>query len=140
MESSAGPLPSRVVLVVDDEAGLRRLACATLDREGFTTIEAEDGHQALRELEAGGTAIALVLCDIRMPGMDGIELERVVWERWPGLPVVLMSGEVTREWVARLVRERTVCLLRKPFRRDDLVEAVRAALERDPAARDRGLA
>jgi DNA-binding NtrC family response regulator len=140
VDSSGDPLPSRVVLVVDDEPGLRRIACAALDCEGFTTIEAEDGHQALRVLEAGRNAIALVLCDIRMPGMDGIELERVVWERWPGLPVVLMSGEVTREWVARLIRERTINLLQKPFRRDDLVEAVRAALERDPGAMGRGLA
>ena len=140
MDPAGGSPPSRVILVVDDEPGLRRVACATLEREGYTTIEAEGGHQALRLLEAGGPAIALILCDIRMPGMDGVELERVVWERWPGLPVVLMSGEVTREWVARLVRERTVSLLRKPFRSDDPIEMVRAALEGDPGTMGCGLA
>jgi two-component system response regulator AtoC len=139
VEPTGSPFP-RVILVVDDEPGLRRVVCVALGREGYTTIEAEDGQQALQLLEAGGGAIALVLCDIRMPGLDGIEIERLVWERWPGLPVVLMSGEVTRDWVMRRVRDRTINLLRKPFRPDDLVEVVRAALEGDIGSVGRGLA
>jgi DNA-binding NtrC family response regulator len=86
-------------LVVDDEPGVRRLACQALQRGGYATIEAEDGAEALRILECATPPIGLVLSDIRMPRLDGVQLERTCRERWPGLPVLLMSGEVTRDWV-----------------------------------------
>ena len=55
---------------------MRRFACQVLEREGFTTIEAADGAEALRIVEHAAPAIALVLSDIRMPKLDGIQLER----------------------------------------------------------------
>jgi two-component system C4-dicarboxylate transport response regulator DctD len=121
--------PSAIpILVVDDEPGLRRLACQTLERAGYATLEAEDGLQALRLLEQHAGRIALVVSDIRMPNLDGIELEQVCRERWPALRVVLMSGEVTRDWVVRLVRSGAHQVLRKPFLGDALLEAVRSSL------------
>ena len=121
--------PSAIsILVVDDEPGLRRLACQTLERAGYAALEAEDGLQALRLLEEQAGRIALVVSDIRMPNLDGIELEQVCRERWPTLPVVLMSGEVTRDWVVRLVRQGAHQVLRKPFLGDALLEAVRSTL------------
>lgn len=121
--------PSAIsILVVDDEPGLRRLACQTLERAGYATFEAEDGLQALRLLEEHAGRIALVVSDIRMPNLDGIELEQVCRERWPALPVVLMSGEVTRDWVVRLLRSGAHQVLRKPFLGDALLEAVRSSL------------
>jgi DNA-binding NtrC family response regulator len=118
------------ILVVDDEPGVRRFACQALEREGFTTIEAADGAEALQIVEHAGSAIALVLSDIRMPKLDGIQLERTCRERWPGLPVILMSGEVTRDWVVRLVRESAHEVLRKPFQPGTLVQTVRSILDR----------
>lgn len=121
--------PSAIsILVVDDEPGLRRLACQTLERAGYVTLEAEDGLQALRLLEQHAGRIALVVSDIRMPNLDGIELEQVCRERWPALRVLLMSGEVTRDWVVRLVRSGAHQVLRKPFLGDALLEAVRSSL------------
>jgi len=119
---------SATILVVDDEPGLRRLACQTLERAGYAALEAEDGAEALLLLERCDGAVALVLSDIRMPNLDGIELEQICRERWPALPVVLMSGEVTRDWVARLVREGAHPVLRKPFLGEKLLELVRAIL------------
>jgi two-component system C4-dicarboxylate transport response regulator DctD len=122
-------IPSALpILVVDDEPGLRRLACQTLERAGYATLEAEDGAQALRMLEQLAGGAALVLSDVRMPNLDGIELEQTCRERWPGLPVMLMSGEVTRDWVVRLVREGAHPVLRKPFLGETLLEAVRSVL------------
>jgi DNA-binding NtrC family response regulator len=127
------PTPDRphpvCILVVDDEPGVRRLACQALEREGFVTIEAEDGAEALRILEQQTPLIELVLSDIRMPRVDGVELEQTCRERWPALPVVLMSGEVTRDWVVRLVREGTHQVIRKPFQPGALVHAIRSILE-----------
>jgi DNA-binding NtrC family response regulator len=122
--------PSAIpILVVDDEPGLRRLACQTLERAGYATLEAEDGRQALQLLEQQAGRVALVVSDIRMPNLDGIELEQICRERWPALPVVLMSGEVTRDWVVRLVRQDAHQVLRKPFLGDTLLEAVRGILQ-----------
>jgi DNA-binding NtrC family response regulator len=126
-----------LILVVDDEPGLRRLACQTLERAGYATVEAEDGRQAVALLEDGGHRFALVLSDIRMPHLDGIELEQTIRERWPSLPVVLMSGEVTRDWVVRLVRDQSLQVLRKPFLREVLLETIRIVLEpEDGSSRD----
>jgi DNA-binding NtrC family response regulator len=126
-----------LILVVDDEPGLRRLACQTLERAGYATVEAEDGRQAVALLEDGRHRFALVLSDIRMPHLDGIELEQTIRERWPSLPVVLMSGEVTRDWVVRLVREQSLQVLRKPFLREVLLETIRIVLEpEDGSSRD----
>jgi DNA-binding NtrC family response regulator len=116
------------ILVVDDEPGLRRLACQTLERAGYATLEAEDGTHALRILEQLAGGATLVLSDVRMPNLDGIELEQICRERWPALPVMLMSGEVTRDWVVRLVRDGGRPVLRKPFLGDSLLEAVRSVL------------
>ena len=124
-----GVIPSAApILVVDDEPGLRRLACQMLERAGYATLEAEDGAQALRVLDEHAGSVSLVLSDIRMPNLDGIELEQICRERWPTLPVVLMSGEVTRDWVVRLVRQDAHSVLRKPFLAETLLEMVRSIL------------
>jgi DNA-binding NtrC family response regulator len=126
---SSNPTTAACILVVDDEPGVRRFACQALQRGGYATIEAEDGAEALRILECATPPIGLVLSDIRMPRLDGVQLERTCRERWPTLPVLLMSGEVTRDWVVRLVREGAPTLIRKPFQVDTLLQAVRSILE-----------
>jgi DNA-binding NtrC family response regulator len=125
---TSDPTIAAYILVVDDESGVRRLACQALQRAGYVTIEAEDGAEALKILECAAPPIRLVLSDIRMPKLDGVQLERSCRDRWPALPVLLMSGEVTRDWVVRLVREGAHQVIRKPFQPDTLVEAVRSIL------------
>jgi two-component system, cell cycle sensor histidine kinase and response regulator CckA len=127
------------ILVVEDEPAVRRLACQVLQRHGYLTVEAGDGKEALAVLSATATPIGLVLTDIRMPNLNGLELERLVRERWPAIPVLLMSGEITREWVVEVVHDPTVRLLRKPFTAEALLEALHemlhssAALSRRPS-------
>ncbi len=79
------------LLLVEDEAPLRRLAERALGRAGYAVQAAEDAEAALELLEAGGPPAALV-SDIAMPGMDGLALARQLRGRWPDLPVVLLSG------------------------------------------------
>jgi DNA-binding NtrC family response regulator len=126
---SSNPTSAAYILVVDDEPGVRRFACQTLQRGGYATLEAENGVEALGILECAAPPIMLVLSDVRMPKLDGVQLEQTCRERWPGLPVLLMSGEVTRDWVARLVREGAHQVIRKPFQPDALLDAVRSMLE-----------
>ena len=94
MATEAQRLVERVVLLVDDEDVVRRITARILAGAGFRVLEAHDGEQAATLLATLGTnAVGLVVSDIRMPGMSGIELAAVVSERWPTLPVLLVSGQ-----------------------------------------------
>lgn len=125
------------ILVVEDEPGVRRLAAQLLQRHGYDTLEAADGKEALAVLSAAATPIGMVLTDIRMPNLNGLELERLVREHWPAIPVLLMSGEVTREWLVEAVHDPTVKLLRKPFTAEELLEAVQEMLQSSASLRQR---
>jgi DNA-binding NtrC family response regulator len=115
--------------VVDDEPPVRLLACRVLEDHGYRTLQAGDGSEALELIAGGAESIALVLTDIRMPRVSGLELERMVHARWPHLRVLLMSGETTQEWLTQVVRDRALHMLRKPFTAEILLEAVREMLE-----------
>jgi CheY-like chemotaxis protein len=78
------------VLVVDDEEGIRLLYKEELEEEGCEVEIAASGEEAIEKLESD--SIDLVLLDIKMPGMDGIEVLRKVKERWKNLPVVLCTA------------------------------------------------
>ena len=80
------------VLVVDDEEAVRRLACRMLTWTGYQALEARHGREALATIEEHAGPIHLVLTDIKMPGMNGRELGRHVEPRWPGKPILYMSG------------------------------------------------
>lgn len=78
------------ILVVDDEEGLRLLYKEELEDEGAEVEVAASGEEALEKLE--GTEVDLVLLDIKMPGMDGVEVLRRVKEKWKDLPVILCTA------------------------------------------------
>jgi CheY-like chemotaxis protein len=78
------------ILVVDDEEGLRLLYKEELEEEGNEVELAASGEEALEKLDTDG--IDLVLLDIKMPGMDGVEVLRVLKERWKDLPVILCTA------------------------------------------------
>ena len=78
------------ILVVDDEEGLRLLYKEELEDEGAEGSLAASGMEALEKLEKG--SVDLVLLDIKMPGMDGVEVLRRVKEKWKDLPVILCTA------------------------------------------------
>jgi CheY-like chemotaxis protein len=80
------------ILVVDDNPDIRRCVARALTDARYAVLEAEDGALALTILERGGVDIDLVLTDIRMPRLDGVELGRRIAERKWRVPVVYMSG------------------------------------------------
>ena len=83
----------RAVLVVEDDAELRRFAARLLEDGELDTIECESAEAALATMLIRGRDVAMVFADIRLPGaMDGIDLAREVRMRWPFLPVILTSG------------------------------------------------
>ena len=92
----------RAVLIVEDDAELRRLTAALLEDEQLDTIECESAEAALAVMLIGGREVAMIFADIRLRGvMDGIDLARELKMRWPHLSVVLTSGH-PRECVGDL--------------------------------------
>jgi PAS domain S-box-containing protein len=78
------------VLVVDDDGGIRRTLCELLESEGCRVESAADGRDALARIETG--SFDVVLTDVVMPNMDGYELFTTVRERWPELPILMMTA------------------------------------------------
>ena len=87
----------RISLVVDDEPSVRNFIRAVLRSDGFQTIEAENGVQALELMRKLGTGVDLVVSDIKMPKMDGITLACSVRAEFPTIPLILVSGHAEIE-------------------------------------------
>ena len=115
------------VLVVDDENNVRELMSRWLESGGYTVIAASDAEEALRRLETSAPAVAL--CDIRMPGHDGVWLAEQIRKRYPETAVIMATGVQDVAPAVRTLREGAVDYLTKPFGRDRLQEAVTRGLE-----------
>lgn len=132
----AGSGPGRVVLVVDDEPGVRDLVCRTLRGEGYRTLEAAHGGEALELVETGSHAIDLVVTDVVMPGMDGRELGRRLAQSRPTLPVLYMSAYDVNDIFQRGSPRRSAPFLQKPFPRDGLITSVEQLLRNNSGRSD----
>jgi CheY-like chemotaxis protein len=115
------------VLVVDDEEAVRRLACRMLTWTGYQALEASHGREAIATIEQHAGGVHLVLTDIKMPGMNGRELGRHVEQRWPGKPILYMSGFASEVFEGGLL-EPGAPFLSKPFTQEDLAQKVRGLL------------
>ena len=117
--------PRRVILVVDDEEGLRDLLCRTLQAEGYHTLEAGHGGEALEIMATTPEPVDLVVTDVVMPGMDGGELGRRLSQRWPDLPVLYISAYDVNDIFRRGSPRSSAPFLQKPFPLEGLVTTVR---------------
>jgi UDP-3-O-[3-hydroxymyristoyl] N-acetylglucosamine deacetylase len=125
-ESEAMTQETPLILVVDDEASIRRSLEGILKDEGFAILLAEDGESAIRSLMTSRPA--LVLLDIWMPGMDGIETLKKIKELHPDLPVVMISGHATISTAIAATRLGAVDFLEKPLDLSGTIQVVRRAL------------
>jgi two-component system nitrogen regulation response regulator NtrX len=117
------------VLLVDDEANIRRMLGALLQAEGFETAEAANGNAALAALEA--TAPDAVLLDLMMPGagLDGMGTLEQLKRRAPDVPVVMMSGKASLTDAVRATKLGAFQFLEKPLTPEGVLVALRSALE-----------
>ena len=123
-----GSGPRHLVLVVDDEQVLRDLVCRTLRDEGYRTLEAAHGGEALELVESGREAVDLVVTDVVMPGMDGRELGRRLAQSRPTLPILYMSAYDVNDIFRRGSPWSSAPFLQKPFPRDGLINSVEQLL------------
>jgi two-component system nitrogen regulation response regulator NtrX len=122
------------ILIVDDEETIRRSLSGILSDEGFETASAADRDAALASIRSA--APDLVLLDIAMPGADGVEVLGELRERWPEVPVVMMSGHGTIETAVRTTRMGAFDFIEKPLSIDKLLITIEHALERSQLERE----
>ena len=111
----------RVVLLVDDDDAVRRVAERALIRRGWTVLAADQADAALALVAAEGGEVCAVISDVVMPGMDGPALVRALRETLPGLPAILVSGYAEETLRRQLVGEGVV-FLAKPYGLRDLAD------------------
>ncbi|MFI4915352.1 MAG: sigma-54-dependent transcriptional regulator [Phycisphaerales bacterium JB060] len=116
------------VLVVDDAAAMREIISRNLAALGYAVRVAADVSEAIAALEADPAE--LVVTDMRMPGADGLDLVRIVRERWPNTALVMITGFATVGGAVEAMREGVSDYLAKPFSDEELEHAVRTALDR----------
>jgi two-component system cell cycle sensor histidine kinase/response regulator CckA len=131
---SATRAGSHRVLLVDDEPSVRRFACRVLTEQGYIVEEAANGVEALDRVREGGPPVDLVVSDVVMPRLNGVELTLALNALHPSLPVILISGYATGQLEGMGIA--APCgILGKPFSGERLIEEVRRCLEgADPMA------
>ena len=121
MSANSGP-----ILVVDDERDICELVQLTLEGLGFEVLLGHSGEEGLKHVRSRGTDIQLVMLDLAMPGMSGVDVLGNIKQEFPEVPVVIMSGYVTdKSEVAAL---GATDVLQKPFLLSDVEERVNAVL------------
>lgn len=116
----------RTILLAEDDQGIRDLLCYVLGRHGFSVLPAKDGAEAVEIAGSQTDQIDLLLADINMPKITGVDLARRVGRMRPDLPVLLMSGELDGLDVLKPGWH----FLEKPFRPSKLLAAVDLVLEK----------
>ena len=114
------------VLIVDDNANMSSLLSEMLEVFDFESVRADNGDKALAELGEGG--FSMVITDMRMPNMSGLELLREVKSRYPKLPVILISGYPVAEIERQAGDVRPDGILGKPLMMSDIERLVNSLL------------
>ena len=113
------------ILVVDDEEGIRSFLAEALESEGHQVVQAADGERALRLLAERG--FELLITDLKMPGLDGLELMRRVRAEQPELEIVMLTAHGTVETAVEAMKLGAFDYLQKPIDVDVLAEKIKQA-------------
>jgi CheY-like chemotaxis protein len=119
---------SGTILVVDDEAMVRKFAQVALERYGYRVLLAEHGEEAVRVFQSKHKDISLILLDLTMPVMNGEQALEHFRRIAPGVPVILSSGFSQAAAAERFTGKGLTGFLGKPYTSDQLAAAIEAAL------------
>jgi hypothetical protein len=119
----------KTVLVVDDHDTTRQTIVRMLEAGGFTVLAASSAAEALDRLTQQSGDIDIVLSDVTMPGMTGIDLSYHIREQYPSMPVAIVSGDVS-ELERHIIGRADVPFIKKPFHAESLYSALRDAIRR----------
>ena len=118
------------VLVVDDEDSIRGLLRKTLTQAGYDVEEAEDGGRAVEVLSSGDNPLLpdVIICDIRMPRINGVEAIGYFRAQYPSLPVIVLTGYHDERLAHTLRQQGVVLWLEKPAEREQILASVAQAI------------
>ncbi len=125
-----------LILVVDDEPGMRDILRILLEKDGYRVILAGDGTFALAATAAN--PVDLVISDIKMPGMDGVGLLTALRERGLTIPVIMVTAYASSDSAIQAMKEGAYDYITKPFKVDEIKLVVRRALEESRRAAQDG--
>ncbi len=131
------PRGSETILVVEDEEGIRTVMRRLLSQAGYTVVEASSANEALERIATHRGPLDLVITDIVMPGISGIEMARMLRAERPGLRIILSSGYAAEAIDAHLDKEPGWSLISKPYMGQTLLREVRRVLDEQPAGSPR---
>ncbi|MGH7233697.1 MAG: response regulator [Nitrospiraceae bacterium] len=120
------------VLIVDDEESIRKTVGLLLQKSGYDVEEACDGEKAIVVLNTGENPMLVdaIICDIRMPKINGLEAIAYFRTQYPSVPVIVLTGYPNTDLSARLMKDGVVEYLIKPVDRERLLAAVTHAMEK----------
>ncbi|HYF40021.1 MAG TPA: response regulator [Gemmatimonadales bacterium] len=128
-QSATAPTHRRRIMVVDDDAGIRRSLQTLLSRAGYEVLQAADGLEAVRLWRKGGAD--LVITDLHMPNKDGIQTILELLTHTPGIPIIAMSGggQTKRlDLLGNVTLLGSVLTIEKPFTLGEMMSVVNRAL------------
>ncbi len=119
-------MPKGRILVIDDEADVREVLRLHLESAGFNVLEAENGEEGIKTLRSGDNMInvGLILCDIRMPKVNGVECVDFLRREAPGIPVVMVTGYPDTEMATSFLKKGVKDYLVKPVEKEKLLSVV----------------
>lgn len=126
----SGHVSEGLVLIVDDEPDVRKVVSMTLEKAGYHVLEAEDGKQAIEEIRKGENSLTLdvIITDIRMPNMNGIDVINYYRKEWPSVPLIVLTGFPDIDMATALLQHGVVDYLVKPVEGEKLRGAISKAM------------
>ena len=120
---------SETILIVEDDAEVRRLLCQVLRARGYRVLESTKGDEAIAAVESHPGPVELIVADVVLPGMSGPEVVRHVAQRKPGIRALYISGYTDEAVQRHGILDSGVTFLSKPFLPDALATKVRELLD-----------
>nr|HPM78773.1 response regulator [bacterium] len=124
------PGGAETILLVDDESIVRNLGKTILTRKGYTILVAENGEEALHLFQEKKDAIDLIILDITMPKMSGLEVLQRIQTMAPGFPVLMSSGYVEQGQIEQMLEMGARGFIGKPYSIMEMTRTVRQTLDR----------
>jgi len=125
-------MPKGRVLIVDDEADVRKSIRLSLTKADYDVVEAEDGEQAIAAIRSGDNplAVSAVICDLVMPKVNGMEAIAFFRSQFPGVPILVLTGHPNIDNMTELYKQGVVDYLVKPIAPEELLAVVEKAVSK----------
>ena len=123
------------ILIVDDEESIRKALRLTLKKEGYDVMEADNGGKGIEVIGSDDNPLMvdIIICDIRMPKINGLEAIAFFRRQYPSVPVIVLTGYPDIQLATDLLKQGVADYIVKPVDKDTLVAAVEKAMERRTA-------